>query len=31
LDTNIFEGDPHDIHRATVTMTIMDGRIRHTI
>lgn len=29
LDRNIFEIDPHDIHGATVTMTMMDGRIRH--
>lgn len=29
LDRNIFEIDPHDIHSATVTMTMMDGRIRH--
>ncbi|MGE0217798.1 amidohydrolase [Mycolicibacterium sp.] len=29
LDQNIFEIDPHDIHRSAVTMTMMDGRIRH--
>ncbi len=29
LDANIFEADPHDIHRATVTMTMMNGQIRH--
>jgi hypothetical protein len=29
LDRNIFEIDPHEIHRATVTMTMMNGRIRH--
>lgn len=29
LDRNIFEIDPDDIHTATVTMTMMDGRIRH--
>ncbi|MDA2890369.1 amidohydrolase [Mycolicibacterium sp. BiH015] len=29
LDRNIFEIDPHEIHGATVTMTMMDGRIRH--
>ncbi|KUI25950.1 twin-arginine translocation pathway signal protein [Mycobacterium sp. IS-1496] len=29
LDRNIFDVDPHDIHRATVTMTMMDGQIRH--
>lgn len=28
LDRNILEIDPHDIHRATVTMTMMDGKIR---
>ena len=31
LDRNILEGDPHDIHKATVTMTMMDGQIRHEI
>ncbi|AQT82725.1 twin-arginine translocation pathway signal protein [Mycolicibacterium litorale] len=31
LDTNIFEVDPHDIHRATVTMTMMNGEVRHQI
>ena len=29
LDRNILEGDPHDIHRATVTMSMMNGQIRH--
>lgn len=29
LDKNIFEIDPHDIARATVTMTMMNGEIRH--
>jgi len=29
LDRNILDGDPHDIHRATVTMTMMNGKIRH--
>lgn len=29
LDRNIFEVDPHDIHGATVTMTMMNGAIRH--
>ena len=29
LDRNIFDVDPHDIHSATVTMTMMNGRIRH--
>ncbi|BBY60426.1 putative amidohydrolase [Mycolicibacterium sarraceniae] len=31
LDTNIFEVDPHDIHRATITMTMMNGQVRHQI
>lgn len=31
LDRNILEGDPHDIHRATVVMTMMNGQIRHEI
>lgn len=31
LDRNILEGDPHDIHTATVTMTMMNGQIRHEI
>lgn len=31
LDTNIFEVDPHDIHRATVTMTMMNGEVRHQV
>ncbi len=31
LDTDIFEVDPHDIHRATVTMTMMNGQVRHRI
>jgi predicted amidohydrolase YtcJ len=31
LDTNIFEVDPHDIHRSTITMTIMNGQVRHQI
>ncbi|BBZ59971.1 amidohydrolase [Mycolicibacterium monacense] len=29
LDRNILEIDPHDIHRANVTMTMMNGQIRH--
>jgi predicted amidohydrolase YtcJ len=29
LDQNIFEIDPHDIHSATVTMTMMNGQVRH--
>lgn len=28
LDRNILEIDPHDIHNANVTMTMMDGKIR---
>lgn len=31
LDTNIFEVDPHDIHRATITMTMMNGQVRHQV
>ncbi|BAX97764.1 putative amidohydrolase [Mycobacteroides stephanolepidis] len=31
LDRNILEGDPHDIHEAAVTMTMMNGQIRHEI
>lgn len=29
LDRDIFAIDPHDIHAANVTMTMMNGRIRH--
>jgi predicted amidohydrolase YtcJ len=29
LDRNILDIDAHDIHRATVTMTMMNGQIRH--
>ncbi|RAV16250.1 amidohydrolase [Mycolicibacterium sp. GF69] len=29
LDQNILEIDPHDIHRANVTLTMMNGQIRH--
>jgi predicted amidohydrolase YtcJ len=29
LDRNILEGDPHDIHSAKVTLTMMNGVIRH--
>ncbi|MGU3502875.1 amidohydrolase [Mycobacterium sp. C31M] len=29
LDHNILEIDPHDIHAAKVTMTMMNGQIRH--
>ncbi|MCV7018897.1 amidohydrolase [Mycolicibacterium aichiense] len=31
LDSNIFEIDPHDIHRAAVTMTMMNGQVRHQV
>ena len=29
LDRNIFEIDPHEIHAATITMTMMNGQVRH--
>jgi predicted amidohydrolase YtcJ len=29
LDRNILEGNPHDIHKAKVEMTMMNGKIRH--
>ncbi|CAN5561018.1 amidohydrolase [soil metagenome] len=29
LDRNILQGDPHDIHRAQVVLTMMNGQIRH--
>jgi predicted amidohydrolase YtcJ len=29
LDKNILEIDPHDIHQAKVTMTMMNGQVRH--
>ncbi len=29
LDKNIFEIDPHDIHSAAVTMTMMNGQVLH--
>ncbi|WP_370329145.1 amidohydrolase [Mycolicibacterium hippocampi] len=29
LDRNIFDVDPHDIHSATVTLTMMNGKIFH--
>ncbi|WP_019512397.1 MULTISPECIES: amidohydrolase [Mycobacteriaceae] len=29
LDRNIFDIDPHDIHAAEVTMTMMNGQVRH--
>lgn len=31
LDRNILEGDPHDIHSAKVTLTMMNGTIRHEV
>ena len=31
LDKNILEIDPHDIHRAQITMTMMNGQIRHQV
>lgn len=31
LDRNIFDIDPHDIHKATVTMTMMNGQVRHEV
>ncbi|MCV7225029.1 amidohydrolase [Mycolicibacterium komossense] len=31
LDKNILEIDPHDIHAAQVTMTMMNGQIRHDV
>jgi len=31
LDTNIFEVDPHDIHKSTITMTMMNGQVRHQV
>jgi predicted amidohydrolase YtcJ len=31
LDRNIFDIDPHEIHGATVTMTMMNGKIRHQV
>jgi predicted amidohydrolase YtcJ len=31
LDQNILEIDPDDIHRTGVTMTMMDGKIRHEV
>lgn len=31
LDRNILEGDPHDIHGATVVLTMMNGQIRHEV
>jgi len=29
LEKNLFDIDPHDIHKAKVLMTMMDGVIRH--
>ncbi len=31
LDANIFDANPHDIHAAKVTMTMMNGQIRHQL
>lgn len=31
LDRNFIEGDPHDIHRAKVVMTMMNGQVRHEV
>lgn len=31
LDKNILDVDPHDIHQAQVTMTMMNGQIRHEV
>ena len=31
LDENILTAEPHDIHRAKVTMTMMNGQIRHEV
>ena len=31
LDKNILEIDPHDIHQAKVTMTMMNGQVRHEV
>ncbi|AFM17972.1 putative TIM-barrel fold metal-dependent hydrolase [Mycolicibacterium chubuense NBB4] len=31
LADNIFDIDPHDIHAATVTLTMMNGQIRHQV
>jgi len=29
LDNNLFEVPPHDIHKRTVVMTVMNGEVRH--
>jgi len=29
LDQNLFDIDPHDIHKTKVMLTIMDGKVRH--
>ncbi|GLI93838.1 hypothetical protein LMG27198_28300 [Methylocystis echinoides] len=29
LGANLFEIDPHDIHRTPVLLTLMDGKARH--
>ena len=31
LDRNIFDIDPHDIHRAEVQLTMMNGRVVHEV
>jgi predicted amidohydrolase YtcJ len=31
LDRNILEVEPHEIHQAKVTLTMMNGRIRHEV
>ena len=31
LDRNIFDIDPHDIHRAQVQLTMMNGRVMHEV
>jgi predicted amidohydrolase YtcJ len=29
LEKNLFEVDPHDIHKTKVVMTVMNGQVRH--
>ena len=29
LEKNLFDIDPHDIHKTKVLLTIMDGKVRH--
>ena len=29
LDRNLFKIDPHNIYKAKVLLTIMDGKVRH--